>query len=96
MDKEFLLTAIKKNKKYRAISSDLINQEIKKYFQVNPKSVKFLAREKSNGYWLITLGAQPQGQDENLEIIGPKKEYKIFKIDSETGEVVSMKIRKVE
>ena len=45
-----LIDYVKKNKKYKAISKDLIKKEIKKYFQVNPKSVRFLDNVKSKKY----------------------------------------------
>jgi hypothetical protein len=51
-------------------------------------------------YWLITL-SYPTSRDtasgltELFGRTGPK-EYKVFKIDAKTGEVKSMKIRKVE
>lgn len=44
-------------------------------------------------YWLITIG-YPVG----LNILQPtyrSKEYKIFKVDADTGEVLSMKIRNI-
>ena len=46
-------------------------------------------------YWLITLSYPMPGQ---LPTIDPnhKRKYKVFKIDAETGQVVSMKIRNVE
>jgi hypothetical protein len=54
-------------------------------------------------YWLITLGferpvVQPKNSLNSLLEASPpaykyEREYKLFKIDSETGEVQSMKIR---
>jgi len=51
-------------------------------------------------YWLITLSyptsrLTASGLNELFGGTGPK-EYKVFKIDAKTGEVKSMKIRKVE
>ncbi len=54
-------------------------------------------------YWLITLGfnhpintpKNPLGIPGINEIPKFEREYKIFKIDSETGQVQSMKIREV-
>jgi len=37
-------------------------------------------------YWLVTLGW-------DLDVMGTRRTYKVFKIDAETGEVISMKIR---
>ena len=46
-------------------------------------------------YWLITL-SYPQPSDlAGLFGTGSRREYKVFKIDARTGEVKSMKIRKV-
>ncbi|HEX6623903.1 MAG TPA: hypothetical protein VF064_09330 [Pyrinomonadaceae bacterium] len=46
-------------------------------------------------YWLITLSypAQPETVS---SIFGTKRQYKVFKINAETGEVQSMKIRKID
>ena len=52
-------------------------------------------------FWLITLGYDLSNSVKNnpLETIGigivENREYKIFKVDSETGEVESMKIREL-
>ncbi|HEX8691400.1 MAG TPA: hypothetical protein VF746_03070 [Longimicrobium sp.] len=48
-------------------------------------------------YWLITLGFDPRLSP--FEVLGgtrPQRDYKIFRIDAETGKVLSMKIRTVE
>ncbi|HXL80301.1 MAG TPA: hypothetical protein VN951_05430 [Pyrinomonadaceae bacterium] len=54
-------------------------------------------QENHGKYWLITLSypvpSQPQVAGLNLNF---KREYKVFKIDAKTGEVKSMKIRKLE
>ena len=44
--------------------------------------------------WLITLGylAQP----EIMPLVGRKKAYKVFKIDANNGDVLSMKLRDLE
>lgn len=47
---ENLLGYVKKNKKYRFISDDLIKEEIVKYFKINPKSIKFLDKTKSEKF----------------------------------------------
>lgn len=44
-------------------------------------------------YWMITLGYPVQGP---LFTVPPKRQYKVFKIDANTGEVKSMKIRNVD
>jgi 16S rRNA (guanine(1405)-N(7))-methyltransferase len=45
-----LLGSIKKSKKYNSISEDLIKEEIKKYFKINPKDKKHLTKIKSKKY----------------------------------------------
>ena len=51
--------------------------------------------EQLDGHWLITLGYDAPGI---VSAFGGKenRDYKTFKVDRETGEVVSMKIREVE
>ena len=46
-------------------------------------------------YWFITL-SYPLPSPVPLLNLPPKKDYKIFKIDSKTGQVRSMKIRKLD
>ena len=53
--------------------------------------------EDGTSYWLITIGFTEQKQE--VGPLGPfasSRRYKRFRIDAETGEVVSMKIRPVE
>ena len=54
--------------------------------------------EDGTPYWLITIGFTEVGQKEGVlgGSFSRSRRYKRFKIDSETGEVVSMKIRSVE
>lgn len=60
-------------------------------------------REEEDGtpYWLITIGFTEQKERKPSSPLssltpGRRRRYKRFKIDAETGEVVSMKIRSVE
>ncbi|HZT60838.1 MAG TPA: hypothetical protein VFA21_19700 [Pyrinomonadaceae bacterium] len=46
-------------------------------------------------YWFITLSYPLPGQIPVLNL-PPKKEYKVFKIDSQTGKARSMRIRKLD
>jgi hypothetical protein len=46
-------------------------------------------------YWLITL-SYPEVPLNMVPVLNFKKKYKVFKIDAKTGEVKSMKIRKVD
>jgi len=52
--------------------------------------------ELSNGYWLITLGYDAASDIRSLLANKASRRFKLFKIDCETGEVISMKIREVE
>lgn len=58
-------------------------------------------RTEDNKYWLITLGYDdPEGLKHVPEFLTPvtqlsSREYKLFRIDAENGNVESMKIRKV-
>lgn len=49
-------------------------------------------------YWLITLSYPVQAETGIIPTLNlmPVRQYKIFKINAETGDVVSMKIRKVD
>ncbi len=62
-------------------------------------------REEEDGttYWFITIGFTDENakrkKRSGLDVISPSvppRRYKRFKIDAETGEVVSMEIRSVE
>jgi hypothetical protein len=56
-------------------------------------SIEEVEIDDSGDFWLITLGIS---DIYGIGSVGNKvREYKIFKIDAETGEVKSMKIRKV-
>jgi hypothetical protein len=45
-------------------------------------------------HWNITLSFQEQ--DTGYIVLGGKRKYKIFKIDAEKAEVISMKIRELQ
>ena len=56
-------------------------------------------RDEEDGtpYWFITIGFTETKQEGGpLGPLGSDRRYKRFKINAETGEVVSMKIRSVE
>jgi hypothetical protein len=51
-------------------------------------------RSEDDRYWLVTLGFPRRLND--FAVLGGVKyepDYKVFKVDAETGEVLSMKIR---
>ncbi|NQE44686.1 hypothetical protein C5S31_01520 [ANME-1 cluster archaeon GoMg2] len=52
-------------------------------------SIEEIELSSDENYWSITLG-HPRSY------FGPAKEYKVIKVDAETGEVLSMKMRIVE
>jgi predicted small secreted protein len=52
--------------------------------------------ESSDGrYWLVTLGYDVQGGTIQMFKNGPFRSYKTFRIDANTGKVISVKIRPV-
>jgi hypothetical protein len=51
--------------------------------------------ERKGRYWLITLGYDRPSSLPQFARRGPRA-FKVFKVDGETGEVISMKIREVE
>jgi hypothetical protein len=53
-------------------------------------------QEDDTPYWLITIGFTERKQEGPLGQLASSRRYKRFKIDAETGEVVSMKIRSFE
>jgi hypothetical protein len=74
-------------------------QRAAEYFAVlyqdqNPQAVQLEEVElaEDDSYWFITL-SYPQS---DFNVLNFKRKYKIFKIDAKTGDVISMKIRKVE
>jgi len=52
--------------------------------------------ELSDGYWLITLGYDAPSDIRSVLANKATRRFKLFKIDGDTGEVISMKIREVE
>ena len=59
------------------------------------KNVLLEEVEWSDGDWLVTLGYDVV-PDVISQLSGIRRRFKIFKINGETGEVMSMKIREVE
>jgi hypothetical protein len=51
--------------------------------------------EETDGCWLVTLGYDVVPTVFS-QVSGIRRRFKVFKIDGETGEVISMKIREVE
>jgi hypothetical protein len=54
-----------------------------------------LQEDKGHAFWLVTLSAPSPGGSFNLAEGPPFRDYKIFKIDAESGKLVSVKIRKI-
>jgi hypothetical protein len=59
------------------------------------KNVLLEEVELSDGYWLVTLGYDVV-PDVFSQLSGIRRRYKVFKIDGDTGDVMSMKIREAE
>ena len=53
-----VLDYVQKSKKYKPISKTLIKDEIKKYFKINPKALKFIDKEKSSKFKDIVKGVR--------------------------------------
>jgi hypothetical protein len=54
-----------------------------------------LSRHKDRDAWAITLSMKPLRVFEIPSLTPPRREYKTFFVDSETGAVTSMKIREL-
>jgi len=67
---------------------------LKSILKVSTILVEEIERTEDGGYWLITLSHDPEIQQGKLSFL-EKRKYKVFKISSTTGEVVSMRIRQV-
>ena len=62
----------------------------------NQPAVEEVEISEDNKYWLITLGVRRSPGDTISNLYGKTEvEYKVFKIDSQNGNVLSMKIREV-
>jgi hypothetical protein len=74
---------------------DIANNYLKSVYEASFPGLQLEEIELSEDqkFWLITLGYIAPGASPFL--YPPPKEYKSFKIDSETGNVISMKIRQV-
>lgn len=78
-------------------------QSIQDLIGSEPRNVRLEEVELSEDkkFWLITLGYNLSNFVKNNPLetlgisIGENREYKIFKVDAETGEVASMKIREL-
>ncbi len=62
---------------------------------INILEVKLEEVERKEEFWLITLSYPFQSSLIPSRAIPGKKEYKVFKVDGTTGEVISMKIHTV-
>lgn len=52
--------------------------------------------EDDTPYWLITIGFTETESEGPMGSLASNRRYKRFKVDAETGEVLSMKIRSVK
>jgi hypothetical protein len=67
------------------------------YYQI---SLEEIEKSEDGKFWLVTLGFEPvkSGVNKTLaDILNPPKErFKVFKVNTRTGTVVSMKMRPME
>ena len=70
----------------------------KKYFEeltgINKMSLEEVELSEDGRYWFITLGYDDLSEGLLLTIVQRKK-YKVFKVNADSGQVISMKIRQV-
>lgn len=69
------------------------------YPNVSSCSLEEVELSEDDRYWLITLGFEVSakaGGGIPLLLQPPKTKFKVFKVNAQTGEVVSMRIRKLE
>jgi hypothetical protein len=70
----------------RDFASDLLDEE--KLAGITLEEVELSTDER---FWLVTLGFPTLGRWS--ELAGAGRDYKVFRVDAETGTVSSMKIR---
>jgi hypothetical protein len=70
----------------RDFAGDLLDEE--KLAGITLEEVELSADER---FWLVTLGFPALGRWSELARVG--RDYKVFRVDAETGTVSSMKIR---
>ena len=61
---------------------------------INEMSLDEVELSEDEKYWFITLGYDDLSEGLLLTIVQRKK-YKVFKVNAENGQVISMKIRQV-
>jgi len=65
--------------------------------QVSGLEVEEVEKSDNDQYWLITLSylRKPTGMEQVVGALKRERSYKSFKVNAETGEVISMTIRQV-
>lgn len=65
-------------------------------YQIKDLRLEEVEFSEDRKYWLITLGfiANTTGEEESF-LLKKERDYKVFKVNAETGEVESMKIREL-
>lgn len=66
------------------------------YPSVKAYSLEEIEQTEDGEHWLITLGFDTDAKANGWALMPPKTKFKVFKVNIQTGEVVSMKIRKLE
>ena len=64
-------------------------------FKIQDLRLEEVELSKDRKYWLITLGFIVDTIEEESFLPKKERDYKIFKVNSKTGEVKSMKIREL-
>ncbi len=68
------------------------------YSSADPDSLRLEEVElaEDEQYWMITLSFRESVEERQWLSNDTSRQYKVFKIDAETGKVISMKIRQLE
>jgi hypothetical protein len=77
------------------IATTYFDQLIQRHY--SDLAVEEVEKTDDERFWLVTIGYTPASTDRSpLAAFQDKsaREYKIIKVDSQTGEAVSMKVRK--
>lgn len=65
-------------------------------YQIKDLRLEEVELSEDRKYWLITLGfITTTGEEEESFFLKKNRDYKVFKINAETGKVESMKIREL-
>jgi hypothetical protein len=98
----FRMPTVTKSDRVRILVADAANAAMK-YFQslfprVRKVSLEEVELSDDEKFWMITLGFELPSDHPDIpsELLPPKTKFKVFKVNAQTGEVLSMKIRSLE